>query len=47
MKKNCFILYRDSNLSIRGIAAETGISWVSIYHTLKDAKAMKLKEIFG
>ena len=41
-----FLLYRDSGLSIRGIAAETGISWVSIYHTLKAAK-QELKEKFG
>jgi fructose-specific phosphotransferase system component IIB len=45
-EKKLFILYRDSNLSIRGIAAETGISWVSIYHTLKDAKN-EIKEIFN
>ena len=45
-EKKLFTLYRDSDLSIRGIAAETGISWVSIYHTLKTAK-QELKEKFG
>ena len=45
-ERRLFILYRDSDLSIRGIAAETGISWVSIYHTLKSAK-QELKEKFG
>ena len=45
-EKKLFTLYRDSDLSIRGIAAETGISWVSIYHTLKSAK-QELKEKFG
>tara|TARA_R110001632_G_scaffold32076_2_gene83355 strand:+ start:2638 stop:3189 length:552 start_codon:yes stop_codon:yes gene_type:complete len=45
-EKKLFTLYRDSSLSIRGIAAETGISWVSIYHTLKAAK-QELKEKFG
>jgi RNA polymerase sigma factor (sigma-70 family) len=45
-EKKLFTLYRDSGLSIRGIAAETGISWVSIYHTLKTAKK-ELKEKFG
>jgi len=45
-ERRLFQLYRDSGLSIRGIAAETGISWVSIYHTLKSAK-QELKEKFG
>ena len=45
-EKKLFALYRDSGLSIRGIAAETGISWVSIYHSLKAAKK-ELKEKFG
>jgi DNA-directed RNA polymerase specialized sigma24 family protein len=45
-EKKLFILYRDSPLSIRGIAAETGISWVSIYHTLKHAK-QELKDKLG
>ena len=45
-ERKLFLLYRDSGLSIRGIAAETGISWVSIYHTLKAAKT-ELKEEFG
>lgn len=44
-EKRLFELYRDSGLSIRGIAAETNISWVSIYHTLKSAKE-ELKERF-
>ena len=45
-ERKLFLLYRDSDLSIRGIAAETGISWVSIYHTLKHAKN-ELKEKFS
>ena len=45
-ERRLFILYRDSGLSIRGIAAETNISWVSIYNTLKTAKE-ELKEKFG
>jgi len=45
-EKKLFLLYRDTDLSIRGIAAETGISWVSIYNTLKNAK-QELKEEFG
>ena len=40
-----FKLYRDSELSIRGIAAETNISWVSIFNTLKNAK-QELKDKF-
>jgi RNA polymerase sigma factor (sigma-70 family) len=44
-EKKLFTLYRDSNLSIRGIAAETNISWVSIFNTLKNAK-QELKEKF-
>ena len=45
-ERKMFTLYRDSSLSIRGIAAETGISWVSIYHTLKKAKN-EIKEKFN
>ena len=37
-EKKLFSLYRDSDLSIRGIAAETNISWVSIFNSLKHAK---------
>ena len=40
-----FKLYRDSDLSIRGIAAETNISWVSIFNTLKNAK-QEIKDKF-
>lgn len=36
--KKLFKLYRDTDLSIRKIAAETNISWVSIFNTLKNAK---------
>ena len=45
--KKLFVLYRDTNMSIRKIAAETNISWVSIFNTLKNAKIIlkdKLKE---
>ena len=41
--KDLFELYRHSGLSIRKIADETTISWVSIFHTLKDCKG-KIKE---
>ena len=44
-EKKLFTLYRDSDLSIRGIAKETNISWVSIFNTLKNAKH-ELKEKF-
>lgn len=37
-EKKLFTLYRDTELSIRGIAKETNISWVSIFNTLKHAK---------
>lgn len=33
-----FSLYKDTDLSIRKIAAETHISWVSIFNTLKNCK---------
>lgn len=47
--KKLFKLYRDTHLSIRKIAEETNISWVSIFNTLKNAKdeiKNKLKEDF-
>ena len=44
-ERRLFQLYRDSGLSIRGIAKETNISWVSIFNTLKNAKH-ELKEKF-
>ena len=44
-EKKLFTLYRDSDLSIRGIANETNISWVSIFNTLKHAK-IELNETF-
>jgi|TARA_B100000073_G_scaffold311754_1_gene285054 DNA-directed RNA polymerase specialized sigma24 family protein len=36
--KKLFILYRDTPMSIRKIASETKISWVSIFNTLKNSK---------
>lgn len=36
--KKLFTLYRDSGMSMRKIAEETGISFVSIFHTLKANK---------
>ena len=45
-EKKLFTLYRDSDLSIRGIANETNISWVSIFNTLKHAKN-ELKDYFS
>ena len=42
--KKLFTLYRDNKTSIRKLAAQTGISWVSIFHSLKKHKT-KLKEL--
>ncbi len=42
--KKLFSIYRDSNISIRGLAKEKGISIVSIFHSLKKHKE-KLKEL--
>lgn len=36
--RKLFKIYRDSGLSIRGIAAQTKISWVSIFNSLKNMK---------
>ena len=36
--KKLFKLYRDTDMSIRKIAKETQISWVSIFNTLKNCK---------
>ena len=36
--KTLFILYRDSTFSLRGLAKETGISWMSIHSTVKNCK---------
>lgn len=43
--KKLFTIYRDSDLSIRKLAKETGISFVSIFHSLKSHKK-KLRELF-
>lgn len=43
--KTLFRLYRDTDMSIRKIAEETKISWVSIYNTLKKCKD-ELRELF-
>ena len=43
--RTLFKLYRDTDMSIRKIAEETNISWVSIFNTLKKCKE-ELKEIF-
>jgi len=45
-EKGIFKIYRDSGLSIRGIAKETKISSVNIFHTLKKSKN-KMREMFG
>jgi len=45
--KKLFNLYKNTDLSIRKIASETHISWVSIFNTLKNCKEKikgKLKE---
>lgn len=36
--RKLFKLYRDTDLSIRKIAKETNISWVSIFNSLKNCK---------
>jgi hypothetical protein len=36
--KRIFEIYRDTPLSIRGMAKETKISFVNIFHTLKKVK---------
>lgn len=41
--KKLFDLYKDTDLSIRKIAAVTHISWVSIFNTLKNCK-QKIKD---
>ena len=43
--KKLFTIYRDSDLSMRKLAKETGISFVSIFHSLKGHKK-KLRELF-
>ena len=45
-KKGIFKIYRDSGLSIRGIAKETKISSVNIFHTLKKSKKA-MRDLFG
>ena len=44
--KRIFEVYRDTPLSIRGIAKETKISFVNIFHTLKKGKNI-LREKFS
>jgi|TARA_R100000482_G_scaffold123569_1_gene73837 RNA polymerase sigma factor (sigma-70 family) len=44
--KTLFRLYRDSDMSIRKIAKETGISWISIFNTLKKCKG-EIFDTFG
>jgi DNA-directed RNA polymerase specialized sigma24 family protein len=44
--RKMFKLYRDTDMSIRKIAMETTISWVSIFNTLKNCKDI-IKEKFG
>lgn len=36
--KEMFQLYKNTKFSLRGLAKETGISWVSIAHTIKHCK---------
>lgn len=43
--RKLFKLYRDTDLSMRDISKETGISLISIFHSLKNHKAI-LKEKF-
>ena len=37
-ERKLFMVYRDSGLSIRKIAAGTKISWVSVFNTIKNCK---------
>ena len=39
-------LYRDSNMSIRKIASETNISFVSIFNTLKKCKQQLKNQLY-
>lgn len=43
--KKLYLLYKDSGMSFRTIASETGISWISIYNTIKNCK-QRLKDKF-
>ncbi len=43
--KKLFSIYRDNDISMRKLAKETGISFVSIFHSLK-AHKQKLRELF-
>lgn len=45
-EKGIYKIYRDSGLSIRGIAKETKISSVNIFHTLKKCKK-RMRDLFG
>lgn len=42
--KKLFTIYRDNKTSIRKLAKETGISWVSIFNSLKEHKKI-LREL--
>ena len=42
--RTLFRLYRDTPFSLRGLAAETGISWMSIHTTIKKCKTLILDE---
>jgi len=42
--RKLFKIYRDTELSIRGIASKTKISWVSIFNSLKNMKNIIKKE---
>ena len=44
--KSIYKLYRDTELSIRGMAKDTSISSVNIFHTLKKGKD-KMREKFS
>jgi len=43
--KKLFTIYRDNDISMRKLSKETGISFVSIFHSLKSHKK-KLRELF-
>ena len=42
--KTLFKLYRDTPFSLRGLAKETGISWMSIHQTIKKCKDLIREE---
>ena len=44
--KTLFNLYKDTPFSLRGLAKETDISWMSIHQTVKKCKALIKEEFY-